>query len=560
MERLCSNGVHEAHRVAEERALWQAVFGMTDTMLIVPDEDALLRLAFDLGASDFGGPLSTEERTLCARAQPLPSDSRAAELARDAISAGSDPLGDAFCALRSAATRRKSGAIYTPLGLLRPMVDWILRQSPSQIVDAGAGSGRFSLEVARREPHVSILAIDLDPVATLMTRAGLAVLNHRDATVIHCDYTALRLDPISGRTGFIGNPPYVRHHSLAPVVKAWAQTAAKKSNHTISGLAGLHAYFFLATSLLARPGDVGCFVTSSEWLDVNYGAIIRELLLDMLGGQSIHIVEATVLPFGDTATTAAISCFQVADKPKLVRMHVVKSLTEIKDLDEGQPVARERLVEASRWSTLVRTAKKPPPGYVELGELCRVHRGTVTGRNSVWITSGNEHRLPQAVLFPSVTRARELFEAGRTLSTVQGLRDVIDLPEDLDVFGPEERRDIELFLRHARGAGAADGYIARTRKAWWSVGLRAPAPILATYMARRPPAFVRNLIDARHVNIAHGLYPREPLPEKALDRLAEALSTSSSTAQGRTYAGGLTKFEPREMERVPVPDLPILFA
>jgi adenine-specific DNA-methyltransferase len=80
-----------------------------------------------------------------------------------------------------------------------------------------------------------------------------------------------------------------------------------------------------------------------------------------------------------------------------------------------------------------------------------------------------------------------------------------------------------------------------------------PAPILATYMARRPPAFVRNLAGARHVNIAHGLYPREPLPAAALDGLAAYLRRSVTTGQGRTYAGGLTKFEPGELERLHVP-------
>ena len=82
-----------------------------------------------------------------------------------------------------------------------------------------------------------------------------------------------------------------------------------------------------------------------------------------------------------------------------------------------------------------------------------------------------------------------------------------------------------------------------------------PAPILATYMARRTPAFVRNIADARHLNIAHGLYPMTPLPDSALDRLASALRKSASTDLGRTYAGGLVKFEPREMERIPVPSL-----
>jgi hypothetical protein len=77
-------------------------------------------------------------------------------------------------------------------------------------------------------------------------------------------------------------------------------------------------------------------------------------------------------------------------------------------------------------------------------------------------------------------------------------------------------------------------------------------------MARRPPAFVRNLANARHINIAHGIYPREPLTERAISNLAAHLRVSVSLGQGRTYAGGLTKFEPREMERLPVPAPEIL--
>ena len=72
-------------------------------------------------------------------------------------------------------------------------------------------------------------------------------------------------------------------------------------------------------------------------------------------------------------------------------------------------------------------------------------------------------------------------------------------------------------------------------------------------MARRPPAFVRNVAGVRHLNIAHGLYPREPMPGAVLDRLAGYLRSSVALGQGRTYAGGLTKFEPREMERLAVP-------
>ena len=90
------------------------------------------------------------------------------------------------------------------------------------------------------------------------------------------------------------------------------------------------------------------------------------------------------------------------------------------------------------------------------------------------------------------------------------------------------------------------------------MGLRAPAPLLATYMARRPPAFVRNLAAARHLNIAHGLYPRVPLADAALEALAAYLRDETRLADGRCYAGGLVKFEPREMERLLVPEPSVL--
>ena len=72
-------------------------------------------------------------------------------------------------------------------------------------------------------------------------------------------------------------------------------------------------------------------------------------------------------------------------------------------------------------------------------------------------------------------------------------------------------------------------------------------------MARRPPQFTLNLCAARHVNVAHGLYPRRPLASSVLGRLVSWLNAHVDTAAGRTYAGGLTKFEPGEIERLRVP-------
>ncbi len=522
----------------------------------------LVRLAVGLGALTVGGPLSPAEADLVETAEAFggePAESLVAQTARR-ILAGADPLGEEFCTLRSAEVRRGAGAVYTPAELVDPMVQWVLAQNPDRVVDAGAGSGRFSAAIARKAPEVPLVAVDSDPVATLMTRGNLAVFRLADASVRQTDYTRFPLPAATGRTAFLGNPPYVRHHLLTPAAKAWAQRAAAKLGHPVSGLAGLHVYFFLATAAMSRPGDVGCFVTSAEWLDVNYGSIVRQLLLGALGGEAVHVVEPQAMPFEGTATTAVVVNFRCGERPGSLRFRPVRSLGDVGDLGmTGVPVARQRLVAASRWSLFIRTRPQVPEGYIELGEICRVHRGTVTGSNATWVTRGDV-KLPESVLYPAVTRARELFEAGEVLSNPAILRRVIDLPVDLDELEPAERKLVDRFIRQVRKALVHTGYIAAHRRAWWSVGLREPAPILATYMARRPPAFIMNAAGARHINIAHGLYPRQELPAHALARLSRCLRQSISLSQGRMYAGGLTKFEPKEMERLPVPDLDSLLA
>jgi hypothetical protein len=521
----------------------------------ITTEPALAGAALALGARDVPG-WSDAETALARAATPPPGGVAAL---RAAIAEGDDPLGAAFCRLRGPERRRPDGATYTPPPIVDAMVGWAARHpGPARVVDPGAGSGRFAVAAGRRFPRAAIVAVERDPLAALVCRGHIAAAGLAGrARVMVDDYRTADLGRADGATLYLGNPPYVRHHQIEPVWKEWLALAARSHGLEASRLAGLHVHFFLATAGRLRPGDAGAFITSSEWLDTNYGRLVRDLLLGPLGGRAIHVVEPTATPFEDATVTAAITCFAVPRPPRApaaLRLRRVADVAGLGDLEGGREVGADSLREARRWTPLTRAPRAVPPGHVQLGELCRVHRGAVTGRNATWVVRAGQADLPEHVLFPAVTRAREIFDAGRTLSSTAHLRLVVDLPADLDVLAPGDRRRVERFLRDARRAGAHDGYIARSRRAWWSVGLRRPAPILATYMARRPPAFTRNAAGARHINIAHGLYPRGELPEPVLARLVESLRRTVSVQDGRTYAGGLTKFEPREMERLAVPD------
>ncbi len=520
-------------------------------------EKELISLAVALGAPGIAGWSDAEER-LCVSLPRV--NQHVLDEVRSLIESGQDPLGDLFCRLRSPRERREIGATFTPLPIVEVMVDLAAREeAPQRVVDPGSGSGRYLMMAGQKFPSAKLIGIEIDPLPCLLARANLAVRNlgYRSEIVLE-DFRSTVLPPVPGRTLYIGNPPYVRHHQIPLVWKNWLSNMATSRGLFASQLACLHVHFFLATAIKAVIGDRGVFITAAEWMDVNYGRLVRDLLLGKLGGKRICVLEPVAHPFPDAATTAAVTQFEIGSAPASFQMKRAKNVIALGSPTGSRVVHRKRLMASSRWSQLTRPRRRLLTGTVELGELCRVHRGQVTGSNKTWIAGAYPGPLPRSVLYPTVTRARELFQAGVVLSDSSRLRQVIDLPVELDRLDASEREEVDQFLSFAKRGGAHLGYIAANRKAWWSVGLKEPAPILATYMARRPPAFVRNQALARHINIAHGLYPRQHMSDAMLDALAIYLSHQISLVDGRTYSGGLTKFEPREMERLLVPDPKVL--
>lgn len=540
----------------------QLAFGVMDVPPgLAWSVDRLVRLAAALGAADHGGPLSPAEKALLDRAmgEPAPRDSLVTAVRR-AVAEGRDPLGEAFIGVVAASERRLKGAFYTPPTIVEPMVRWALQRDPQRIVDAGCGSGRFAAAVAKCRPDLDIVAVDSDPVATLLCRAHLGLVGARRCRVLHADYTKLDLEPFSGRTAFLGNPPYVRHHALLPQQKEWAAAIGAKLGVRFSRLAGLHVHFFLATAVHARPGDVGCFITSAEWLDVNYGTALRHLLAGWMGAQSLHWINPVSIPFDDAMTTAVITCFEIGNEASPVRCRFTRSRSELGDLDRGgNPVSRSILAASPRWTSLFRD---PDPrengnGFVPLGSLVRVSRGVATGANHFFVMTKAEasQRGLLAHTRPVISSAEEVFQANGVIRDQPNRRVLLDLPAALRLDAPENA-PLHAYLAEGERQGIATRYLCAHRRPWWRVGAGNPPPVVATYMARQEPAFALNPDGMAILNVIHGLYPRQPLSSDELAALVRYLNAARASFRGagRTYHGGLEKFEPREMEALSVPD------
>lgn len=471
-----------------------------------------------------------------------------------------DLPGAEYSALHSSAVRRTRGITFTPPELVEQMVAMAAGTGleVKRIVDPGAGTGRFTIAAARAFPKATVVAIEYDRELAGLLLGNLTAAGLGDRVQVHvADYRTATLPRIDGATLFIGNPPYVRHHDIHPDWKRWYSSRLAMHGVRGSQLAGLHAHFIVKTFDLAHEGDIVCFVTSAEWLDTNYGSALRALLLAKGRDADVALLDPATPAFADAMTTSAVVLFRFMRGASSIQLRRIRSLQDLTAAC-ARGVRRTRDLSANEsWSRYAQEdlVSDDAPSSM-LGELFSVHRGQVTGNNLVWIEGRYPGTLPDAVLFPAVTRAKDLLDLDSDkLMDAKALKRVIDLPSDLVASEDSHAEQVSHFLEWASRQGAQNSYIARHRRPWFRVGLREPAPIVMTYMARRAPKFVRNLCGARLINIAHGLYPREPIRERELDLITQWLNANVSRDSGRTYAGGLTKFEPGEVERIRLPSL-----
>ena len=154
-----------------------------------------------------------------------------------------DEVGTALYARMSGDDRRSRGITLTPQWLVELMLKRLTACGPfDNIVDAGAGSGRFCIQAARLFPGARIWAVERSEDMCAALRANLAAQGlQQRVQVIHGDFRDAEIT-LSGRTAFVGNPPYVRHHDIEPAWKRWYAAVMAHLGQRASQLAGLHLH------------------------------------------------------------------------------------------------------------------------------------------------------------------------------------------------------------------------------------------------------------------------------------------------------------------------------
>lgn len=462
-----------------------------------------------------------------------------------------DLAGEHYMQTHSASERRDSGSTYTPPDIVEMMIDDALGKiDPACVVDCGGGSGRFAIAAARAFPSAKVYAVDNSHEACAMCRENVKShgLESR-IEVVESDFLDFSLPDDRGKTLWIGNPPYVRHHKINKVRKAQFKDKAKAMGLPASALAGLHVHFIAHIAELWHEGDFAELITSAEWLDVGYGSFVRHMLVERLslvhlklfdrGFQIFDGIEATAVIFSFSSYTSDSVCVETGEG----RSAVIK---------------RETLANSEKWTVALEGRERDASALplVPLGSFVAVHRGVVTGNNKFWVRKPEDlDGIPSELTIPIVSRANEITGECVAQNNPEKLKRLIALPCNIEELPKSARCAAERILDDGSARKVDEGYVARSRKAWWSVKPPEAPAVMMTYMSRKAPTFIKNKRHLPMLNTIHGLYPKVELSNRALSNLVDYLNNNVELQSGRTYCGGLVKFEPREVEAILVPSI-----
>lgn len=469
---------------------------------------------------------------------------------------------------------KKNQLIYlTPPELAHDIVKYAVSKISPEIgaVDFGdpaVGTGVFFsalLSVLSNSKINSAIGIDIDSERVKETRKRWS---HRGLVVESGDY--LHMDKLPPRTLIVANPPYLRYQQIPTAYRLKLQERASvQVGMEISGQSSLYVYFLLLSHGWMKREAVAAWLIPSEFMETNYGAVVRKYLTERVELIRIHSFNPDKIQFENVLVTSTVVVFRNC-LPTLGQKVMLSSGGKLLNPEHTQQVTLSELINENKWKfPWIRRGKLStlPP---RIGDLFTVCRGLATGANNFFIMERSvaaQRGIPEVALRPILPKARALqtdviereADGYPRVSPQLCLLDCELSQEEIGIMYPS-------LLNYLNSAPeeVLKSTLVRHRKPWYHQEQRRPSPFLCTYMgrgsnARAPLYFIWNKSDAVASNTYLMLYPRKELEKLIIKQpdtlrrvfsLLKEISSQDLIVSGRVYGGGLHKIEPKELQNV----------
>lgn len=465
--------------------------------------------------------------------------------------------------------RNKLGQFSTPYPLASQICNHLthlIGDSVDTVLEPAIGTGVFYSAIQDSIKVKKCVGYEIDdyyftPTASLWSGYNLKIIN-KDFLV---ETPTEKFDLI------ISNPPYSRnHHIPTETKKKLSEKIYRNFGIDVSGLSGLYIYFVILSTMWLKEGGFSCWLIPSEFLTVNYGASLKQFLLNNVDLIRIHSFEAEDVQFSDALVSSSIIIFK---KNKPSSNPIEFSWGGSLDTPSAQSlIKREDLDSNSKWNKdlLMHKIDISNDPYSRLGNFFIVKRGISTGDNGFFIINEEiikEYGISHSFVTPIAPPPRKL--KTDILTSDCSKEDNLfliscDLP--LDII---KEKNIGLYHYLNIGIEKEVNLKAncKNRHLWYNCEKREKSPILVSYMGRdngkSSIRFILNEANATASNSYLMLYPKDEFKHLFKDPTfirqiwitLKDIPKDILRAYGRVYGGGLIKWEPTELASIPCPAL-----
>ncbi|MBO5848267.1 MAG: N-6 DNA methylase [Bacteroidales bacterium] len=452
--------------------------------------------------------------------------------------------------------RKKYAQFFTPNNIAHFMCKWILGAAKiNSILEPAYGLGIFSRTISS-QCNAIINAYEIDDVILSYVQDCLP-----PKVCIH-NFDYLESDWEHKYDGIICNPPYLKFHDYNN-----SKYISQINNHLnvkLNGFTNIYTLFLLKSISQLNFGGRLAYIIPSEFLNSDYGVEVKRALLESGTLRHIIIIDFSQCAFHKTLTTACILLCSKDNDIRDIGFSVVNDITNLEEsINNGIYLNPNHLNPEEKWKKYYSDNNiSKYKNVVPFSTFAKVSRGIATGANNYFTFNQSKidrYNIKDNCFMPCICHSSDV---SNPIFSNDEFRELANNDKTVFLFnGCFDNNDdkVKEYIRLGEDNGINKRHLTSSRKPWYAIENRKPAPIWVSVFNRQKLKFIMNEAGVYNLTTFHCVYNISDIDTNILFAyLLTNVAKEILLDNSRQYANGLIKFEPNDLNKGYIMDLRLL--